>query len=87
MQTTYSRSLTENSVAPDFSTLDMQRMGTNYWKRLVTRGVPSADARELATAIIHFIYLNSQSSYHQRHLLGRYYQHICAANLSSLGVL
>ncbi|NEQ50553.1 MAG: hypothetical protein F6K11_10535 [Leptolyngbya sp. SIO3F4] len=69
---------------PTFQALDMRRMGTRCWKTLVIQGVPSEDARELAIAIIHFIYLKSQPSDHQKHLLGRYYQHVCAANISAL---
>lgn len=80
-----SQSLVDKSVMPTASkAIDMQRVGTRCWRTLITKGVPSEDARELAIAITHFIYLQSQPSHHQKHLLGRYYQHVCAANISAL---
>ena len=71
-----------NNAAP--KPINMQRMGTRCWQRLVNQGVPFKDARELAIAIVHFIYLDSTPSQAQKDLIGRYYQHICAAKLSSL---
>lgn len=62
----------------------MQRMGTRCWQRLINQGVPLKDARELAIAIIHFIYLDSSPSPTQKYLISRYHEHICAARLSAL---
>ena len=73
-----------STVATPRKTADMQRIGTRCWRTLITKGVPSEDARELAIAIIHFIYLGNQPSVYQKDLLGRYYQHICAANIPAL---
>ena len=71
-------------TAPPPQPVAMQRMGTRCWKALVTTGVPSGDARVLAIAISHFIYLGHPPSPHQKELLGRYYQHVCAANIPAL---
>ena len=71
-----------NTVTPQ--PINKQRMGTLCWQRLVNQGVPFKDARELAIAIIHFIYLDTPPSQAQKDLIDRYYQHICAAKLSSL---
>ena len=73
-----------NYPMPSFETANMQRMGARCWKLLINQGVPFKDARELAIAIIHFIYLKSNPSQEQKHLINRYHEHICAAELSSL---
>ena len=62
----------------------MQRMGTRCWQLLVDQGVPFKDARELAIAIIQFMYLDSSPTHAQKHLINRYHRHICDAKLSSL---
>lgn len=64
--------------------VNMQRMGARCWQLLVSQGVPFKDARELATTIVHFIYLDNAPSQAQKDLIEHYYQHICAAKLSSL---
>ncbi|ESA32234.1 hypothetical protein N836_26965 [Leptolyngbya sp. Heron Island J] len=69
---------------PTVKAANMQRMGARCWQRLVNQGVPFKDARELAIAIIHFIYLDSSPSPTQKYLISQYHEHICAARLSSL---
>ncbi|MEM7795188.1 MAG: hypothetical protein AAF579_12165 [Cyanobacteria bacterium P01_C01_bin.118] len=82
---TRARQWAKTSVATaTHKSTDMQRMGTRCWRTLIAKGVPSEDARELAIAIVHFIYLGSQPSIRQKDLLGRYYQHVCAANIPAL---
>ncbi|MEO0351754.1 MAG: hypothetical protein AAF282_17080 [Cyanobacteria bacterium P01_A01_bin.15] len=63
---------------------NLQRLGTRCWKTLVNNGVPSEHARELAAAIIHFLYANSDPSPHERHLIDRYCKQIRAAGLWQL---
>ena len=69
---------------PASKAANMQRMGARCWQRLINQGVPFKDARELAVAIIHFIYLDSSPSASQKYLISHYHEHICAARLSSL---
>lgn len=64
--------------------LDMQRLGTRCWKTLVEKGVPFEDARQLAIAVSHFIYLNTLPSESQKSLIEQYYQQLHAANILSL---
>ncbi|MEM9806128.1 MAG: hypothetical protein AAF959_12680 [Cyanobacteria bacterium P01_D01_bin.56] len=63
---------------------DMQRLGTRCWQLLITKGVPPSEARELAIAIIRFIYLNISPSHRQKSLINRYYQHLSSPELLSL---
>ncbi len=81
---THSHSLFNSSSTPVSKPLNMQRAGTRYWKVLVDKGVPSGEARELAIAIINFVYLDSPLSPHQKHLISRYYRHISTLELLSL---
>ncbi len=74
----------DNPTASAFKSLNMQRMGTHCWRTLVNKGVPSKDARQLAIAIINFIYLGGDPSHDQQCLIERYHQHIRNANLSPL---
>lgn len=68
----------------EYKTNDMQRLGTRCWKELINKGVPFQDARELAIAISHFIYLSTLPSEHQKSLIDRYYQHLVATDILSL---
>ena len=63
---------------------EMQRLGTRCWRALVNQGIPSQEARELAIAITHFIYLNTLPSNHQKNLINQYYQHLRATDILSL---
>ncbi|MEM7065207.1 MAG: hypothetical protein AAF572_18860 [Cyanobacteria bacterium P01_B01_bin.77] len=74
-----------NNISEPFAqNLDMQRLGTRCWKTLVEKGVPSQDARELAIAVSHFIYLNTLPSEYQKSLIEQYYQQLRAADILSL---
>ena len=73
-----------NYPMPAVRASNMQRMGARCWRCLINQGVPFKDARELAIAIVHFIYLDSTPSQAQKYLIDQYQQHICAARLSSL---
>ena len=63
---------------------NLQRLGTRCWKTLVNNGVPSEHARDLAAAIMQFLYANSDPSPHQKYLIDRYCQQIRAAGLWQL---
>lgn len=79
-----SQTSSSNSAGAPLMASEMQRLGTRCWRLLITKGVPSQDARELAIAIIRFIYLNIAPSHHQKNLIERYYQYISGTELLSL---
>ncbi|MEA5465873.1 hypothetical protein [Leptothoe sp. PORK10 BA2] len=81
---TYSQPLSKNTSAPAAEDQSIQRMGTRCWRTLVEKGVPSGDARELAIAIVNFIYVDNHLSHHQKYLVGRYYRHLSTLELSLL---
>lgn len=58
------------------STPKIKRIGTRYWKILVTQGVASPDARQLASAVVRYIYLNVRPSEYQERLIEHYSQQI-----------
>ena len=53
----------------------------------MNKGVPSQDARELASAIIHVVYQNCEPSPSQKILIDRYFQYISSAEILSLQFL
>lgn len=72
------------SVTAKTSSTEMQRLGTRCWRALVNQGVPFQEARELAIAVTHFIYLNILPSNHQKSLIDQYYHHLRATDILSL---
>ena len=66
------------------SSTEMQRLGTRCWRALINQGVPFQEARELAIAVTHFIYLNTVPSNHQKSLIDQYSYHLRATDILSL---
>ncbi|MEO0868248.1 MAG: hypothetical protein AAFY17_07320 [Cyanobacteria bacterium J06642_11] len=86
-QQSMSPAVTGDMLGQETVASDMQRLGTRCWQLLINKGVPSQEAREMAIAIIRFIYLNGVPSHRQQSLIARYYKHLSSTELLSLQCL
>ncbi len=65
----------------------LKRAGSSYWRKLISAGIPHAEARELAIALIRFNYLHKRPNSYQRRLMRRYCQRMGTVGLWKLELM